>query len=144
MRAATQQDPPEAAGPGTAHPDGLVTYGPTTTPGAPPFSPRAEPPEAAGPATEHPGGSLTYGVPGLRSGPMPLPTPAERERGREIAARLIASCGCAVIPGGVLAGIAELTRAARISPSEGIGCPRCRGVPPGLVDQLAQALEVQQ
>jgi hypothetical protein len=142
MQAVTQQDPPEALGPGTAHPDGLVTYGQPAAPApAAPTRPRPDPPEALGPATEYGNGSYSYGQPGFRPGPMPLPTPEERTRERAITADLIASCDCATIPGGVLTQLAQLARRAAVPPAEGIGCPRCRAVPPGLVQDLADALE---
>jgi len=132
---------PEAAGPGTAHPDGYVSYGTAATLPAPGHLPRGEPPEAAGPAVETSGGAFTYGQPGPRCGPMPIPTAAEREAEHQLRERLAASCQCAAIPGGVLALLAELATAGRITPREGTGCPRCRVLPQRLVDQLAGAIK---
>jgi hypothetical protein len=134
MRAATEI--PELAGPGTAHPDGLVTYGQTATLPAPADRLPDAPPESLGPAVESSGGAFSYGQPGPRCGPMPIPTQAERE----LRERLTATCQYAVIPDGVIVRLAELATAARLTPREGTGCPRCRVLPQRLVDRLAEAI----
>jgi hypothetical protein len=134
-------DPPEAAGPGTADESGVVHYGQTATrPRTGGTLPLGEPPEAAGPAVETSGGGLAYGRPGAQAGPMPVPSQAEREREAQLRERLMGSCQCAVIPGGVLAQLAELATVARLVPAESIGCPRCRAVPQQLVGQLVAAI----
>ena len=140
MRAA-QHDPPEALGPGSADESGLVTYGQVAT--APPPATRlpAEPPESLGPGSETAGGGLAYGVPGVTPGPMPGPTPAEREAEAALRDHLVASCACTAIPGAVIMQLAELASRARVIPAEGIGCPRCRAIPQGMVRQLVAALE---
>ena len=141
MRAA-QHDPPELAGPGTADESGLVHYGQVAT--APPPATRlpAEPPESLGPGSETAGGGLAYGVPGLAPGPMPLPTPAERESERAVRDQLMASCGCAAIPAVLITQLAGLARRAGVVPREGPGsCPGCGWIPAQLVQLVAQALE---
>jgi hypothetical protein len=132
---------PEALGPGSADPSGLVHYGLPPTAPAPGGLPRGEPPEARGPGSETTGGELVYGVPGWRSGPMPGPTAAEREAERELREQLTASCQCSVIPAVILYQLAGLAAQGRRAVRVGSGCPRCRAVPAQLIGHLADALD---
>ena len=133
---------PEAAGPGTAHPDGYVSYGPTAAVAARPTRLPPAPPESAGPAVESPGGEIIYGAAsGYRSGPLPTRTAAEREAEHQLRAGLAASCACAAIPAVIIAQLAQLATDARRVVREGSGCPRCRAVPAQLISRLADALD---
>jgi hypothetical protein len=100
-------------------------------------------PELAGPGQETASGAILYGesMTQPRIGPMPLPTQEERAAEAASRARLIASCQCSVIPGVILGELRQLAQRAMIIPAEGIGCPRCRAVPQGLISELAEAIE---
>src|SRR6266566_945303 len=71
-------------------------------------SPQVQIPEALGPASETSGGGLSYGVPGLRAGPMPVPSREERAARLAEFDQVAAHCPCAPIPDAVLIPLRQL------------------------------------